>query len=105
MTLNVSPPIVAVAPGNTGSVNVDVQRMADDVGGYSLAGVSPAARITTTPVSGRFASDGSSAVTVPITVERSVPDGYYFVYLTAKTGEYVRRATVLVMARAESDGR
>ncbi|MEM6104884.1 GH92 family glycosyl hydrolase [Mycobacterium sp. 050272] len=103
MTLSAPRPVVTIAPGGTAGVNVDAQRMVDDVGGYRLAGVSTTDGITTTPVSGQFAADGSSAVTVPIAVARSVPEGYHFVYLTAIVGESVRRATVLVMVRSESD--
>ncbi len=103
VTLNVSPNVVTIAPGSTGSATVDAQRMAGDAGNYSITGVSSADGVTAAPVSGQFASDGSSAVTVPITVARSVPEGYYIVYLTAMVGESVRRATVLVMAQAHSD--
>ncbi|WAC90857.1 GH92 family glycosyl hydrolase [Mycobacterium sp. Aquia_213] len=103
MTLNVSTPVVTIAPGSTGSVKVDAQRMADGAGNYSLTGVSPDTGITAAPVSGQFASDGSSTVTVPITVARSVSEGYHLVYLTAVVGESVRTATVLVNAQAQTD--
>ncbi len=103
LTLNVSPPVVTIAPGSTGSAKVDAQRMAGDAGNYSITGMSSAAGVTTAPVSGQFASDGSSAVTVPITVARSVPEGNYLVYLTAKVGESLRSASVLVMVQAQSD--
>ncbi|MCV7409568.1 hypothetical protein AWC05_25120 [Mycobacterium florentinum] len=103
ITLNVSTPVVTIAPGSTGSVKVDAQRMVDGAGNYSLSAVSPDAGITAAPVSGQFASDGSSTVTVPITVARSVSEGYYFVYLTAMVGESVRTATVLVNTQAQTD--
>lgn len=103
MTLNVSTPVVTIAPGSTGNVKVDAQRMVDGAGNYSLTGVSPAAEITAAPVFGQFASDGSSTITVPITVARSVSENYYLVVLTAIVGESVSRSTVVVIVRADNE--
>lgn len=104
VTVNVSQPVVTIAPGSTGGVEVDAQRMVDDADGYRITGTSGVAGITAAPVSGRFASDGSAGFTVPITVARSVPEDYYVVVLTAVVGESVRRTTVMVIAQADNDG-
>lgn len=104
VTINVSRPVVAIAPGSTGGVKVDAQRMVANADGYRITGTSVTAGITTAPISGQFASDGSAAVTVPVTVARSVPEGDYLVVLTVTVGESVRKTTVVVVAQADNDG-
>ncbi|MGO9926086.1 MAG: glycoside hydrolase domain-containing protein, partial [Mycobacterium sp.] len=103
VTVNVSQPMVTIAPGSTGVVKVDAQRMIDGAGGYTITGTSSDTGIRVAPASGQFDSDGSAAVDVEITVARSVPEEYYLVFLTTTVGESVRRSTVLVVAQAESD--
>ncbi|HWT50272.1 MAG TPA: GH92 family glycosyl hydrolase [Mycobacterium sp.] len=103
VTVNVAQPIVTIAPGSTGTVKVDVQRMIDGAGGYTITGTSSDTGIRATPASGQFASDGSAAVDVTVTVERSVPEEYYLLFLTTTVGESVRRSAVLVVAHAEFD--
>ncbi len=77
--------------------------MIDDVDGHHLTGASVIAGITAAPISGQFASDGSAAVNLPVTVARSVPDGYYFRYLIAMVGESARRSTIVVFVGAKRD--
>jgi predicted alpha-1,2-mannosidase len=103
VAVNVSRPIVTIAPGSTGTVKVDAQRMVDGPGGYTIAGTSSDIGITVAPASGQFASDGSTTVTVPITVARSVPEEYYLVYLTTTVGQSVRRSIIFVVAQAETE--
>jgi predicted alpha-1,2-mannosidase len=103
VTLNVPRPVVTIAPGATGTVKVDAQRMIDGAGGYTISGTSPIGGITAAPVSGQFASDGSAAVAVAITVARSVPEDYYLMHLTTTVGESVRRSTVLVVVQADNE--
>jgi predicted alpha-1,2-mannosidase len=101
VTVNVSRPIVTIAPGSTGTVKVDARRMIDGAGDYTITG-SSITGITAAPTSGQFASDGSATVTVPITIAQSVPEEYYLVYLTITVGESIRRSIVLVVvAQAE----
>ncbi len=103
VTVNVSLPIVAIAPGRTGTVTLDVQRMSDDAGGYTVTGAASSGEITVAPASGRFASDGSAAVKVAITVTRSQTEEYSLVVLITTVGDSVRRSTVLVASQAEAD--
>jgi predicted alpha-1,2-mannosidase len=103
VTVNVSRPIVTIAPGHTGTVKLEAQRMIDGAGGYSITGTSSDGGITATPVSGQFASDGSASVDVAITVSRSVPEEYYLVFLTTTVGESVRRSIVFVVAQSGPD--
>ncbi len=103
VTVNVSRPIVTIAPGSKGTVKVDAQRMIDGAGGYTVTATSSDSGITAAPVSGQFAADGSAAVDVSITVAHSVPEEYYLVYLTTAVGESIRRSTVLVMVEAEAE--
>jgi predicted alpha-1,2-mannosidase len=103
VTVNVSRPIVTIAPGHTGTVKLEAQRMIDGAGGYSITGTSSDGGITATPVSGQFASDGSASVDVAITVSRSVPEEYYLVFLTTTVGESVRRSIVFVVVQSGPD--
>ena len=103
MTVNVSSPVVTIAPGSTGTVKLDAQRMIDGAGGYTITGTSSDTGITVAPASGQFGSDGSATVTVPITVAQSVPEEYYLVYLTTTVGQSVRRSIVLVVAQDGTD--
>jgi predicted alpha-1,2-mannosidase len=102
VTVNVSRPIVTIAPGSKATVKLDAQRMIDGAGGYTVTGTSSDSGITAVPASGQFAADGSAAVDVAITVAHSVPEEYYLVYLTTAVGESVRRSIVLVVAEAEA---
>ncbi|HZC52823.1 MAG TPA: GH92 family glycosyl hydrolase, partial [Mycobacterium sp.] len=104
VAVNASRPIVTIAPGATGTVKIDAQRMIDDAGGYNTSATSSVNGITAAPVSGQFASDGSAAIAVEITVARSTPANYYYlVYLTTTVGETARRSTVFVIAATETD--
>ncbi|BBY39126.1 putative glycosidase [Mycobacterium mantenii] len=103
VAVNVSTPVVTIAPGHTGSVTLDAQRMTNGADGYAVAGTSSDAGIGVTPTSGRFTADGSAGVTVPITVAQSVPEDYYLVYLTTAVGQSVCTSTVLVVAQTESE--
>ena len=102
VTVNVSRPIVTIAPGSKATVKLDAQRMIDGAGGYTVTGTSSDSGITAVPASGQFAADGSAAVDVAITVAHSVPEQYYLVYLTTAVGESVRRSIVLVVAEAQA---
>ncbi|POX97717.1 hypothetical protein C3469_08065 [Mycobacterium kansasii] len=97
VTVNVPRPIVTIAPGTTGTVTLDAQRMIDGAGDYTITGMSTAGGITVAPVSGRFANDGSASVNVAITVSQAVPEEYYLVYLTTTVGESNRSSVVLVV--------
>jgi predicted alpha-1,2-mannosidase len=101
VTVNVSHPIVTIAPGSKGTVKVDAQQMIDGAGGYTVTGTSSDSGIAVAPVSGQFADDGSAAADVAITVAQSVPEEYYLVYLTTAVGASIRRSIVLVVVEAE----
>jgi predicted alpha-1,2-mannosidase len=103
VTVNVTRPIVTIAPGRTGTVRVDAQRMIDGAGGYTLTGTSNDDGVTVTPASGQFASDGSAHVDVAIAVAKSVPDEYCLVFLTTTVGQSIRKSTVFVAVQAEPD--
>jgi predicted alpha-1,2-mannosidase len=96
VTVNVERPIVAIAPGHTGTVKVDLQRMVDGVDGYRITGTSSDAGITVAPASGQFGADGSAAVDVGITVAQSVPEQYQVVFLSTTAGETVRGSVLFV---------
>ena len=102
LAVNVSQPVVTIAPGHTGSVTLDVQHLIDGAGGYTVAGTSTDPGITVTATSRQFGSGGSATVTVPIAVAQSVPEDYHLVYLFTATGQSVRRSTILVVAQSES---
>jgi predicted alpha-1,2-mannosidase len=102
VAVNVAQPVVTIAPGHTGSVILDAQRMTGGADGYAVAGTSADVGIGVKPASGRFAADGSASVTVSITVAPSVPEDYYLVSLTTTAGQSVRTSTVFVVAAAES---
>ncbi len=101
VTVNVTRPIVTIAPGRDGTVRLDAQRMIDGAGGYTISGTSADGGITVAPASGQFGSDGSAAVDVTIKLASTVPEAYYPVYLTTTVGETIRRSVVLVVAQAE----
>jgi predicted alpha-1,2-mannosidase len=103
VTVNVSRPIVTIAPGSKGTVKVDARQMIDGAGGYTVTGTSSDSGITAAPTSGRFADDGSAAVNVAITVAHSVPEEYYLVYLTTSVGESIRRSIVMVVVEANAE--
>ncbi len=103
VTVNISRPVVTIAPGSTGTVTVDIQRMTDGADGYTITGTSSDSGITAAPASGRFGADGSAAFNVAITVARSVPEEYYLVFLTTTVGESTRRSIIFVVAQAEAD--
>jgi predicted alpha-1,2-mannosidase len=103
VTVNLSRPIVTIAPGATATVKVDAQRMVDGAGGYNTSAVSSVKGITAPPVSGQFHSDGSAAIAVAITVAPSVPRGYYYlVYLTTTVEESAGRSIVFVITDTET---
>jgi hypothetical protein len=102
VTVNVPGPIVTIAPGSTGTVTLDAQRMIDGAGGYTITGTSSDTGITVAPASGQFGSGGSAAVDVAITVAQSVPEEYYLVLLTTTVGQSVRKSIVLVVALADT---
>jgi len=102
VAVNAARPIVTIAPGSTGTVTLDAQRMVDNAGGYSVTGTSSDVGITVAGVSGQFAADGSSTVTVPITVAPSVPEEYYLVYLTTTVGQTSCRSIIFVVAQTET---
>ncbi len=103
VTVNVSQPVVTVAPGSTGTVTLDAQRMVDGVGGYTITATSTAPGITAAPVSAQFGSGGAASVSVPITVARSVPEEYYLVCLDTSVGQSVRRSIVLVVVMGDGN--
>ncbi len=103
VTVNVSRPIVTIAPGHDVTVKLDAQRMVDGAGGYTVTGTSTDGGITVAPASGQFGSDGSGAADITIKVAPSVPEAYYPVYLTTTVGETARRSVVFVITQAESD--
>jgi predicted alpha-1,2-mannosidase len=96
VTVNVSPAIVAIAPGSTRTVTVNAQRMIDGPGDYTITGTSYSGGIAVAPVSGQFAADGSATKNVTITVAQSVSDGYYPVVLTTAVGGSARTFTFVV---------
>ncbi|GFG73255.1 hypothetical protein MBOT_06200 [Mycobacterium botniense] len=97
LTINVSPAIVAIAPGSARTVTVNVQRMIDGSADYAITGSSySSGAIAVAPVSGRFAADGSASQSATITAAKSVLDGYYPVVLTTTAGEGARTFTLIV---------
>ncbi|WP_407685150.1 GH92 family glycosyl hydrolase [Mycobacterium sp. HUMS_1102779] len=98
VTANVPRPAVTIAPGGTGTVKVDLQRMTDDAGGYTVTGVSPEPGIAPSRAFGEFGADGSATVSVAITLTPQVPEDYYPVFLSTTVGASVRRSMVLVVA-------
>ncbi|MGZ4582833.1 MAG: GH92 family glycosyl hydrolase [Mycobacterium sp.] len=103
VTVNVSQPVVTIAPGTTGTVTLDAQRMVDGAGGYTVTGTSADAGITVSPVSAQFGSGGSAHVVAAISVARSVAQEYHLVFLDTTVGQSVRRSVVLVVAMAGTD--
>ncbi len=79
-------------------MTVNVQRMVDGPGDYTISGTSYEAGISVKSVSGKFGSDGSGTSTVSIKVADSVPDGYYPLVLTTKAGKAERTFMLLVAA-------
>jgi predicted alpha-1,2-mannosidase len=96
VTVNVSPSVVAVDAGTSTDVTVNVQRMVDGPGDYTISGPSHRAGITARSVLGKFGDDGSSAATVAIKVAQSVRDGYYPLVLTTRVGKSARTFMLLV---------
>jgi hypothetical protein len=96
VTVNVSPAVVEIARGTTGNVTVDVQRMIDGPGGYTITGASDVEGIKAAKTSGQFDADGSASATVAIRVAQSVRDGYYPLVLTTKVGDGTRTFKLLV---------
>ncbi|MGH3961629.1 GH92 family glycosyl hydrolase [Mycobacterium sp.] len=103
VTVNVSPGVVAIKPGATGTVTVDAQRMLDGPGDYTIAATSYVDGISATPVSGQFADDGSASQSVAITVAQSVSRGYYPLVLTTTVGERARTFMLLVAVGESGD--
>jgi len=103
VTVNISSPIVTIAPGSTATVKLDAQRMVDAASGYTITGTSSASGITVAPASGQFGSDGSATASVAITVAPAVPEEYYWVYLTTTVGASIGRSVALVVVKAETD--
>ncbi|MHA7649872.1 GH92 family glycosyl hydrolase [Mycobacterium sp. ML4] len=96
VTVNVSHPIVTIAPGTTGTVRLDAQRMIDGPEEYTIFGTPYVKGIRVAPAGGRFADNGAARVDVAITVAPALPEGYYLVYLTTIVGESSRNVSVLV---------
>ncbi|ORW44191.1 hypothetical protein AWB90_16855 [Mycobacterium paraense] len=97
VTVNPPQPIVRLQPGHAGTVQLDLQRMADATGGYEITGTSTDPGITVTPASGQFGADGSALADVAITAAQSVPGEYYVVFLTTTVGETARKSIVFVV--------
>ena len=98
VTMNVSPAVVAVDPGTSTSVTVNVQRMVDGPSDYTITGKSYEAGISVPTVSGKFGDDGSGTSAVTIKVAESVSGGYYPLVLTTKAGKGERTFMLLVAA-------
>jgi len=96
VTVNVSPAVVEIAPGATGKVTVNAQRMIDGPGGFTITGKSYIAGVKAAKASGQFAADGSGSATVAITVAQSVPNGYYPLVLTTRVGDGTRTFKLLI---------
>ncbi len=103
VTSNVAQPVLAIAPGTTGTVELDLQRMIDGPAGYTVSGAVAAGGVTVAPVSGQFGDDGSATVDVAITVASSVPDDQYPVYLTTTVDGSRSRAVVVLVTRPSFD--
>jgi predicted alpha-1,2-mannosidase len=100
VTVNIASPIITIAPGTTGTVKLDAQRMIDGAGDYFITGTSSGSGIVVAPTSGQFGDDGSATVDLTVKVAQSVPEGYYLVDLTTAVGQSIRRSIVLVVAMA-----
>jgi len=95
LTVNVSPALVAVDPGTSTDVTVNVQRMIDGPGEYTITGKSSGEGISVAPVSGKFDAGGSGTSTVSIKVADSVRAGYYQLVLTTEAGKGKRTFMLL----------
>lgn len=104
VTVNVPYPMVAIAPGTTGKVELDAQRMIAGTGDYQINGVAAVREIAVAPMSGRFADDGAAAVDVAITVDRQAPEDAYLVYLTTTAGGSSWNSPVLVVVSRVEPG-
>jgi putative alpha-1,2-mannosidase len=96
VTVNVWPAAVELAAGESDNVTVNLQRMIDGPGGYTITGAADVKGITAATTSGQFAADGSASATVAISVTQSVPDGYYPLVLTTRAGDGTRTFKLLV---------
>jgi hypothetical protein len=85
-----------MARGTSRTVTVDVQRMIDGPGDYTITGTSHSEGITAAPASGKFAADGSGHATIAIKVGQSVRDGSYPLVLTTTVGKSARTFMLLV---------
>jgi predicted alpha-1,2-mannosidase len=106
LTVNVPYPIVRMASGSTQTVSVDVQRMIDAGGDYTVTGAAYSPGITAASVSGSFPDNGFVRANVAITAAPSVPDGTYPVYLTARFGPSARTfvvAAVVVVSEEDAE--
>jgi hypothetical protein len=103
VAVNVSPAVVAVDAGTNTDVTVNLQRMIDGPGDYTISATSHAPGISVATVSGKFGDDGSATSTVTIKVSESVPDGYYPLTLTTKAGKG-ERTFLLLVAAGEGQG-
>lgn len=97
VTVNIARPIIGIVPGATGTVTVDAQRMIDGVDDYTVTPTSYVVGIAAEPLSGQFDDDGAVSASVAITVARSVPSGYYPIYVTTSAGDSARTLIVLVV--------
>ncbi|HME78273.1 MAG TPA: hypothetical protein VKI00_22280, partial [Mycobacterium sp.] len=64
--------------------------------GYTITGTSGTKGIKAAKTSGQFGADGSASATVAITVDKSVPDGYYPLVLTTRVRDGSRTFKLLV---------
>ncbi|MEQ0646186.1 hypothetical protein ABLO07_15060, partial [Mycobacterium tuberculosis] len=64
---------------------------------YTVTPTSYVVGIAAEPLSGQFDDDGAVSASVAITVARSVPSGYYPIYVTTSAGDSARTLIVLVV--------
>jgi putative alpha-1,2-mannosidase len=100
VTVNVTEPVVTLAPGTSAAVKLDLQRMIDGAGDYTVTATPSDSRISVAPASGHFGGDGSAAVNLVVKAQ-SPPEGYYMVLLTTTVGQISRKSSLFVVVAAE----
>ena len=97
-TVSLARRFVDAAPGGTGTVVVDIQRMAPDAAeGFSVSPVSYEEGITAATVTGRFDQHGTAHPELTVAVRDSVLPGSYLLYLTVTAGSSVRTVVAVVV--------
>lgn len=96
VTANASPSNLAVAPGASGALDVDVQAMRSGVTDFTASGTSVQPGITVGTAAGSVDATGSGHAAISVDVDATVPDGFYPVDVTVSAAGVERVSTVIV---------